>query len=80
MPDPRGLYFVVAARVDADHSGDIVTRRSSTGYIIYVKSAPIYWKSKKQTRRDCSYVGNEFITMKQYCECICGLHYLLLDL
>ena len=30
MPQPRGLGFVMRAKVDADHAGDIVTRKSRT--------------------------------------------------
>ena len=39
MPISCGLGFAVTVRVDADHSGDTVTRRYSTGFIIYVNSA-----------------------------------------
>jgi len=35
--------------VDADHAGDLVTRRSRMGFIIFLNNAPIYWNSKKQS-------------------------------
>ena len=41
--------------VDADHSGDSVTRRSRTGFIIYLNSASIYWTSNNQTSIETSY-------------------------
>ena len=65
------------AFVDSDHAGDTATRRSRTGYIIFLNSAPIYWFSKKQTCVETSSFGSEFIAMKQCCEYIRGLRYKL---
>jgi hypothetical protein len=36
MPEPRGLGFVIRAKVDADHAADTVTRRSRTGFLAYL--------------------------------------------
>ena len=47
MPQPRGLGFVIRAKVDADHAGDTVSRRSRTGFLVYVNFALVYWLSKK---------------------------------
>lgn len=47
-PKSRGLGFIMRAFVDSDHAGDTITRRSSTGFLIFLNSAPIYWYSKKQ--------------------------------
>ena len=47
MPEPRGLGFTVRAKVDADHAADTVTRRSRTGFLVYINSALVYWFSKK---------------------------------
>ena len=66
--EPRGFGFTVRAKVDADHGGDTVTRRSRTGFIVYLNSAPVYWLSKKQTSVETSSFGSEFIAMKQCCE------------
>ena len=46
--EPRGKDFVIRAYVDSDHAGDKVTRRSRTGFIVYLNNAPIYWYSKRQ--------------------------------
>jgi hypothetical protein len=35
--------------VDADHAGDLLTRCSRTGFIVFLNGALIYWSSKKQT-------------------------------
>ena len=77
MPKPRGLGFVVRAYVDADHAGDTVTRRSRTGFIVYVNSAPVYWMSKKQAGVETSTFGAEFTAMKQCTEYLRGLRYKL---
>ena len=77
MPEPRGRGFVMKAKVDADHAGDTVTRRSRTGFIIYLNEAPIYWMSKKQTSVESSSFGSEFTAMKQCCEYLRGLRYKL---
>ena len=77
MPEPKGVGFTMRAFVDSDHAGDISTRRSRTGFIIFLNSAPIYWFSKKQTCVETSSFGSEFIAMKQCCEYIRGLRYKL---
>ena len=76
-PVPRGIGFTLRAFVDSDHAGDSVTRRSRTGYMIFLNSAPIYWFSKKQTSVETSTFGSEFIAMKLCCEYVRGLRYKL---
>ena len=76
-PTPQGIGFMMRAFVDSDHAGEKVTRRSRTGFIIFLNSAPIYWFSKKQTGIETSSFGSEFIAMKQCCEYIRGLRYKL---
>lgn len=77
MPQPRGIGFISSARVDADHASDTMTRRSRTGFIVSLNSAPIYWMSKKQTSVESSSFGSEFVAMKQCCEYLRGLRYKL---
>jgi hypothetical protein len=76
-PEPRGIGFTMRAFVDSDHAGDSITRRSRTGFIVFLNSAPIHWFSKKQTSIETSSFGSEFIAMKQCCEYIRGLRYKL---
>ena len=59
IPKARGFGFLVSVRVDADHAGDTTTRRSRTGYIAYVNSAPVYWMSKKKNSAETSYFWSE---------------------
>ena len=77
MPAPRGLGFVMRAKVDADHAGDTVTRRSRTGFLVWLNSALVHWFSKKQNCVESSSHGSEFIALKQCCEYIIGLRYKL---
>ena len=39
MPKPHGIPMQTNCFVDADHAGDVVSRRSHTGIIIYVNRA-----------------------------------------
>ena len=64
MPESRGMGFVIRAYVDADHAGDCITRRSRTGFLVYLNSAPAYWCSKKQGSCETSTFGSEFMAMK----------------
>ena len=65
------------AKVDADHAAGTVTRRSRTGFLVFLNSALIHWWSKKQTSVESSSFGSEFIAMKQCCEYLRGLRYKL---
>ena len=71
MPEPRGVGFTMRAKLDADHAADTVTRRSRTGFLVYLNCAPIYWSSKKQTSVESSSFGSEFVAMKQNVVSIC---------
>ena len=77
MPQPRGLGFVVRAKVDADHGGDTVIRSSRTGFLVYINSALIFWFSKKQNIIESSSFGSKFTAMKQCCKYIRILVYKL---
>ena len=77
IPEPHVLGMTMIVYVDRDHAGDTVPRRSITGFIIFLYSAPIYWSSKKQTSCETSSFGSEFCTMKQATEYVRGLRYKL---
>lgn len=76
-PEVRGFGFKIRAFVDSDHAGDEKTRRSRTGYMVFLNNAPIYWTSKKQGSIMTSSFGSEFIAMKECCEYLRGLRYKL---
>ena len=77
MPEARGQGFVISAYVDSDHAGDSLTRKSRTGFLVFVNCALVYWLSKKQTGIETSSFGSEFMAMKQCTEYIRGLKYKL---
>lgn len=41
--------FELVGWADADWAGDLETRRSCSGFIIYLAGCPVSWKSKRQT-------------------------------
>ena len=47
-PAPRGKCVDMRLFCDADFAGDKKTRRSRSGYIIYINNAPTAWLSKKK--------------------------------
>ena len=64
MPEPLGKAVKITCFVDASHAGDLVTRRSHTGFIIYLNNAPIDWYSKRQNTVETSTFGSELVAMK----------------
>ncbi len=77
MPEPRGLGFVIVAKVDSDHASDTVTRRSRSGMFVWINNSLVHWWSKKQNSVETSSFGSEFTAMKQCCEYLRGLRYKL---
>ena len=77
MPKPLGKEMVLRVFVDADHAGESLTRRSRSGFIVFLNNAPIYWSSKKQTSCETSTYGSELVAMKQAAEYVRGLRYKL---
>jgi hypothetical protein len=74
-PSPKGREFTMIVYVDADFAGDKLTRRSRTGFIVFLNSSPIYWYSKRQNSIETSSFGSEFVAMKHACEYIRSLRY-----
>jgi hypothetical protein len=62
-PEPLGKDVDIRMMVDSDHAGDKKTRRSRTGFLIFVNNAIVDWISKKAAddrilslrRRICCY-------------------------
>ena len=77
MPEIRGQGFKMRMYVDSDHAGHLLTRRSRTGFVVYLNNSPIYWSSKRQSSIQTSSFGSEFIAMKEGCEYVRGLRYKL---
>ena len=77
MPKPRGRQVSTSAFVDASHAANKVTRRSHSGFIIFVNRAPIIWYSKRQNTVESSAFSSEFIAAKTCVEHITALRYKL---
>ncbi len=70
MPQPRGRSVVTTAFVDASHAANKVTRRSHTGFVVFINRAPILWYSKRQQTVETSTYSAKFIALKACLESI----------
>ncbi|KAI2500081.1 Reverse transcriptase (RNA-dependent DNA polymerase) [Fragilaria crotonensis] len=77
MPRPRGRNVITVAYVDASHAANKQTRRSHTGYVIFINRAPIIWYSKRQQTVETSTFSAEFIALKTCLEAIEHLRFKL---
>jgi hypothetical protein len=73
-PVTRGMEVDLRLFVYSDHAGEKFTRRSRTGFVIYLNMAPIVWFSKRQPTVESSFFGAEFVAMIETCS---GLRYKL---
>ena len=69
--------MTTTAFVDASHAANKVTRRSHSGYIIFVNRAPVMWYSKRQNTVESSTFSSEFIALKVCMEAIQALRFKL---
>ena len=76
-PVPLGRPVEINAWVDADHAGDRLTRRSHTGILIFLMSAPIFWYSKRQATIESSTFGSEIVALRTCLEFVKDLRYKL---
>jgi hypothetical protein len=76
-PVPREKEVYLCLLVDSDHAGEQFTRRSRTGFLIYLNMVPILWFSKHQPTVESSVFGAEFFAMKNGIETCHGLRYKL---
>jgi len=77
MPEPLGNPVQVIAYVDANHSGNIKTRRSHTGVLVYINQASIIWYSKRQNTVEASSFGSKYIALRICTEMVEALRYKL---
>ena len=77
MPPPRGNPVTMTCYVDASHAANKITRRSHTGFIIFLNRAPIIWFSKRQNTVESSAFSSEFIAMKTCVEEISSMRFKL---
>ena len=64
MPKPLGTPVKIKTLLDADHAGNVITRRSHTGILIFVNNALIVQYSKKQNTVESATFGAEMVAMR----------------
>jgi len=77
---PSNSDFHIKVYCDADWVNCPMTRRSVTGYYIFLGDAPISWKSKKQPTMSRSSIESEYRSMAATTSELIWLHSLLADL
>ena len=77
MPRPRGKTVTTTAFVDASFAANKKTRKSHSGFLIFVNRAPIAWFSKRQSTVETSTFSAEFMAMKSCLNAIEGLRFKL---
>ena len=77
MPEPKGKSVSISCFVDANHAGNVITRRSHTGILIFVQNAPIIWFSKRQNTVESSSFGSEFVALRIAKDLLVALRYKL---
>jgi hypothetical protein len=77
MPKLRGRLVIISSFVDANHAGNVITRRSHTGIFLFVQNAPIIWVSKQQNTVEAATFGSKFVALRICKELIVALRYKL---
>jgi hypothetical protein len=75
MPEPLGNSFTLHVFVNANHAGNVVTRRSHTGILLFVQNSPIQWLSKRQNTVETSTFGSEFVALRSERDMIISMRY-----
>ena len=75
MPAPQRISARVSCFVDADHAGNVVTRGSHAGILVFVNNSFISWFSKHQNAVKCSTLGSEFVVLRISVEQLEALRY-----
>jgi len=76
-PTPKGKPAKITCYSDSDHAGDLVTRRSTTGILLFVNNTPIKWYSKRQNTIETSTYGSELVSLRIATELVMEFRYRL---
>lgn len=77
MPTPKGNPVKLTAFFDADHAGCLVTRRSTTGMLLFLNNTPIQWYSKRQATVESATYGSEMVAGRITVEFVIAMRYKL---
>jgi hypothetical protein len=75
MPIPLSKPIQMNMFCDASHASDLVTHRSTAGFIIYLCGTPVVWYSKRQNTVEYSTFGSDFFALRiatEIVEAICN--------
>jgi hypothetical protein len=75
MPQHKGKEVHFMMYVDADHASDQETRRSVTGFILFINNTPVKWYSKRQNTIETSTYGAELVALRIAVEAIRDFRY-----
>ena len=73
MPEPLVKEVIMRCFVDSNHNGARLTRRSYSGFFIFLQIASIYYCLNRHNTVETSTFVSEFIAVKLACEYIRGL-------
>jgi len=77
IAEPLGNVVKIRAFVDANHAGNLKTRRSHSGILIYINNSPVIWYSKRKNTIEASSFGSEYIALRICTEMVEALRYKL---
>jgi hypothetical protein len=76
-PETRSQSVNIRMYVDSDHAGEKRTRRSRTGFFVFINQGLMQWILKRQVTIETLVFGAEFVAMKLGMESLRGLRYKL---
>ena len=77
MPEPLGHSVNIHVFVDANHAGNVVTRRSHTGILAFVQNSLIIRVRRRKDTVETSTFGSEFVALRTARDVIIALRYKL---
>jgi hypothetical protein len=77
MPEPLGYPVNMSVFVDANHAGNVVTRRLHTGILIFLQNTPVLWHSRRQNTVETSTFGSKFVALRAARDMVVALRYKL---
>jgi hypothetical protein len=63
-PMERGNFVQINLFCDAAHDTCYMTRRSTTGIVVFLNGAPISWYSRRKNTIESSVFGRKFVALK----------------
>ena len=77
MTEPHGRTISIYSFVDYNLKGNIMTRRSYNGIIVYIQKAPIIWFNKRKNKAKVDTFGSKLVALSIYKDLIVALRYKL---